>query len=358
MSGKEKMAENRKIDDLTLLVTGGAGFIGSNFIHYMLRKYLNCRIINLDKLTYAGNLDNLKDIEKDPRYEFIKGDIRDKDLVRKIYKRVQGIVHFAAETHVDRSIIDAGEFVLTDVYGTFVLLEALRSADKDIEFFIHISTDEVYGSREEGFFKEDDPLSPSSPYAASKVGADRLVYSYWITYGLPVIILRPSNNFGPYQYPEKFIPLFVTNALEGKDLPLYGQGTNVRDWLYVEDNCRAIDLVMQKGILGEVYNVGASNEVQNITIAQRIVDILGKPRSFIKFVPDRLGHDKRYALDCRKIHSLGWKPETDFNQALTFTVRWYEKNTSWWRKIKEKSRDFRDFYARYYHQRKDTDKED
>jgi len=343
------MADTRLIDDLTLLVTGGAGFIGSNFIHYMLKQYPHCRIINLDKLTYAGNLDNLKDIENDSRYEFIHGDIRDKELVRKIYKRVQGIVHFAAETHVDRSILDAGEFVLTDVYGTFVLLETLRNSDADIKFFIHISTDEVYGSREEGFFKEDDPLSPSSPYAASKAGADRLVYSYWITYGLPVVILRPSNNFGPYQYPEKFIPLFVTNALEGKDLPLYGQGTNVRDWLYVEDNCRAIDLIMQKGKLGEAYNVGANNEVQNITIAQRIVDLLGKPRSLIKFVPDRLGHDKRYALDCQKMQSLGWQPETDFDQALTFTVRWYEENASWWRKIKEKSQDFRDFYARYYH---------
>ncbi|MFQ5722268.1 MAG: dTDP-glucose 4,6-dehydratase [Candidatus Aminicenantales bacterium] len=343
------MDEARTIDDLTLLVTGGAGFIGSNFIHYMLKQYPHCRIINLDKLTYAGNLDNLKDIENDPRYEFVKGDIRGKELVSKIYKRVQDIVHFAAETHVDRSIIDAGEFVLTDVYGTFVLLEALRNSEANIEFFIHISTDEVYGSREKGFFKEDDPLSPSSPYAASKVGADRLVYSYWVTYGLPVIILRPSNNFGPYQYPEKFIPLFVTNALEGKDLPLYGQGTNVRDWLYVEDNCRAIDLIMQKGKLGEAYNVGANNEVQNITIAQRIVDLLGKRRSLIKFVPDRLGHDKRYALDCRKIHSLGWKPKTDFEQALDFTVRWYEENSWWWRKIKEKSQDFRKFYDRWYH---------
>jgi len=346
------MAEERRIENLTLLVTGGAGFIGSNFIHYMLDNYPECRIINLDKLTYAGNLDNLKDVEDNPRYEFIKGDIRDKELVRDIFKRVQGAVHFAAETHVDRSIMDAGEFVLTDVYGTFILLEALKNVGSSIEFFLHISTDEVYGSRETGFFKEDDPLSPSSPYAASKAGADRLAFSYWVTYQLPIIILRPSNNFGPYQYPEKFIPLFVTNALEERNLPLYGKGTNVRDWLYVEDNCRAIDLMMQRGEVGEAYNVGASNEVQNIKIAQRIVELLGKPESLIKFVPDRLGHDRRYALDCRKIHALGWKPQAEFEAALASTVRWYEENTVWWQNIKKKSKDFQKFYETYYKDRK------
>jgi dTDP-glucose 4,6-dehydratase len=348
--GGGRMAEARRIEEKTLLVTGGAGFIGSNFIHYMLDHYPRCKIINLDKLTYAGNLDNLKDVEKDPRYEFIQGDIRDRELVRKIFKRVQGVVHLAAETHVDRSILDAGEFVLTDVFGSFVLLEALKSSD--VEFFIHISTDEVYGSREEGYFKEDDPLCPSSPYAASKAGADRLAYAYWVTYGLPIIILRPSNNFGPYQYPEKFIPLFVTNALEGKNLPLYGKGTNVRDWLYVEDNCRAIDLVMRKGKVGEAYNVGANNEVQNIIIAERIVDLLEKSKSLIKFVPDRLGHDMRYALDCRKIHVLGWKPEKSFEEELASTVRWYQENIDWWQKIKEKSKDFKSFYEEYYRNRK------
>jgi dTDP-glucose 4,6-dehydratase len=344
------MAEERRIEDLTLLVTGGAGFIGSNFIHYMLDHYPRCKIVNLDKLTYAGNLDNLKDVEKDPRYEFIQGDIRDRELVRNIFKRVRGVVHFAAETHVDRSILDAGEFVLTDVYGTFVLLEALKNSD--LEFFIHVSTDEVYGSRDKGYFKEDDPLCPSSPYAASKVGADRLAYSYWVTYGLPIIILRPSNNFGPYQYPEKFIPLFVTNALEGKNLPLYGKGTNVRDWLYVEDNCRAMELVMRLGKIGEAYNVGANNEVQNITVAERIVDLLEKHKSLIKFVPDRLGHDKRYAIDCQKIHALGWKPEKEFDKALASTVHWYQENTDWWQKIKEKSKDFKSFYEEYYRNRK------
>lgn len=344
------MPEERDIRGKVLLVTGGAGFIGSNFIRYMLNNYPNCRIVNLDKLTYAGNLDNLKDAENDPRYEFIHGDIQDKELVQEVFKKVHGVVHLAAETHVDRSIMDAGEFVLTDVFGSFVLFEAMRNAN--LEFFVHVSTDEVYGSRDQGFFNEEDPLNPSSPYAASKAGADRLAFSYTVTHDLPIIILRPSNNFGPYQYPEKFIPLFVTNALEGKTLPLYGKGTNVRDWLYVEDNCRAIDMVMRMGKLGEVYNVGANNEVKNIDIAERIVSLLEKPESLIKFVNDRLGHDKRYALDCEKIHALGWKPENDFEEALAFTVRWYRENPEWWRKIKEKSKDFQDFYAKYYKKRK------
>lgn len=345
------MAEERRVEGKTLLITGGAGFIGSNFVHYLLKKYPQTKIINLDKLTYAGNLDNLKDVENDPRYEFIHGDIRDKEVVRGIFARVQGVVHFAAETHVDRSILDAGEFVLTDVYGSFILFEALKSAPH-IEFFLHISTDEVYGSRDEGFFKEDDALHPSSPYAASKAGADRLAYAYHVTYGLPILILRPSNNFGPYQYPEKFIPLFVTNALEDRPLPLYGKGTNVRDWLYVEDNCRAIDLLMRQGKAGEAYNIGAGNEVQNIHIAENICDLLGKPRSLAKFVPDRLGHDRRYALDCAKIHALGWRPEKKFEEALATTVRWYQGNEEWWRKIKERSHDFKAFYDQYYRDRK------
>jgi len=341
----------RQIEGKTILVTGGAGFIGSNFIHFLLKRYPGVRIVNLDKLTYAGNLDNLRDVEADPRYEFIKGDIRDKDLVREAMARVQGVVHFAAETHVDRSILDAGEFVLTDVYGSFILLEALRNAPH-VEFFLHLSTDEVYGSRDEGFFSEEDPLNPSSPYSASKAGADRLAYAYTVTYGLPVIILRPSNNFGPYQYPEKFIPLFVTNALEGKALPLYGKGTNVRDWLYVEDHCRAVDLIIRLGKIGEAYNVGANNEVQNIEIAERIVSFLGKPRDLIKFVPDRLGHDRRYALNNAKIHALGWQPETKFEEALEATVRWYVDNEAWWRRIKERSREFKAFYETYYKDRK------
>lgn len=350
------MAENRRIEDKTLLVTGGAGFIGSNFIHYMLNKYPGCHLINLDKLTYAGNLDNLEEVAEDPRYEFIQGDIRDKELVQKLFSRVQGVVHFAAETHVDRSIMDAGEFVLTDVHGTFVLLDALRQARQaeatDISFFIHVSTDEVYGSRDEGFFKESDPLNPSSPYAASKAGADRLAHAYFVTYQLPIVIVRPSNNFGPFQYPEKFIPLFTTNALEDRTLPLYGKGTNVRDWLYVEDNCEAVDVVMHRGEFGEAYNIGANNEVPNIEVAHKIVDTLGKSRDLIKFVEDRLGHDRRYALDCEKIQALGWKPQTDFDEAMDLTVRWYRDNEDWWRKIKEKSQDYKKFYESYYKKRK------
>ncbi len=349
MIGRGKMAEERSIAKKNLLVTGGAGFIGSNLIRHLLHKYPECRIINLDKLTYAGNLDNLKDVEENERYEFVHGDIRDRELVQKIMARVQGVAHLAAETHVDRSILDAGEFVLTDVYGSFVLFESLKKAD--IEFFLHVSTDEVYGSRDMGFFTEEDALNPSSPYAASKAGADRLAYSYAVTYGLPIVIARPSNNFGPYQYPEKFIPLFVTNALENRDLPLYGKGTNVRDWLFVEDHCEALDILMRRGKLGEAYNVGAKNEVKNIDVAERIVDLLEKPRSLIKFVADRLGHDRRYALDCGKIHSLGWKPEKDFEEALASTVRWYREHPEWWRKIKEKSKDFREFYSKYYDKR-------
>ncbi len=337
---------DRSLEGKTILVTGGAGFIGSNFIHFMLQNYKSCKIINLDKLTYAGNPDNLKDIEDDSRYEFIKGDIRDKEIVEDVFKQVQGVVHMAAETHVDRSIVDAGEFVLTDVYGTFMLLEALRNAD--VEFFLHVSTDEVYGSRDRGFFSEADPLNPSSPYAASKTGADRLAYSYVVTYGVPVMIIRPSNNYGPNQYPEKFIPLFISNALEDKDLPLYGKGENVRDWLYVEDNCRAIDLVCRKGALGEVYNVGANNEVQNITIARKIVELLGKPESLIKFVKDRLGHDRRYAIDCAKINALGWQPEKDFAEGLEETVSWYQEKENWWRKIKYQSEEFIAFHKKYY----------
>ena len=296
----------RSLDGKTILVTGGAGFIGSNFVRYLLGRHPTTRVINLDKLTYAGNLENLKDLERDPRYEFVRADIRDIEAIAGVMDRVQGVVHFAAETHVDRSILDAGEFVLTDVHGTWVLLEALRRAPW-VEFFLHVSTDEVYGSRDKGFFRETDPLNPSSPYSASKVGADRMVNAYWVTYGVPVIIIRPSNNFGPYQYPEKFIPLFTTNALEGKGLPLYGKGENVRDWLFVEDCCRAVETLVLRGKPGEAYNAGANHEVKNIVVAERILALLGKPKSLIKFVPDRLGHDRRYAVDCVKIHSLGWK---------------------------------------------------
>jgi len=336
----------------TILVTGGAGFIGSNFIHYVLGRYPDCRVVNLDKLTYAGNLDNLRAVETDARYEFVQGDICDKNLVRKIIGRVDGVVHLAAETHVDRSIMDAGAFVMTDFFGSFVLFEACRHAEMD--FFIHVSTDEVYGSRTTGFFKESDPLNPSSPYAASKAGADRLAHAYRVTYGLPIIIVRPSNNYGPYQYPEKFIPLFTSNALEDKTLPLYGKGLNVRDWLHVADNCRAIDLIIHRGTPGEVYNIGANEEIPNIEVAERIVALLGKSKSLIRLVSDRPGHDLRYALDCQKIRNLGWKPERDFAGGLEQTVRWYQQNSEWWIKIKERSEEFKNFYHTYYRDRKSS----
>jgi dTDP-glucose 4,6-dehydratase len=343
------MAE-RSLSGKTLLVTGGSGFIGSNLIHYWLRRFPECRVINLDLLTYAGNPENLRDVEQDPRYEFVKGDIRDREVVGELFPRADFVVHLAAETHVDRSIVDAGEFVLTDVYGSFILLEALR--DADIEVFLHVSTDEVYGSRDQGFFKEDDPLNPSSPYAASKAGADRLAYSYVVTYGLPIIIIRPSNNYGPFQYPEKFIPLFATNALEDRTLPLYGEGTNVRDWLFVGDNCRAIELALSRGEPGEVYNVGANQEVTNIDVAEKILSILEKPRELISFVQDRPGHDRRYALDCAKLSGLGWKPEQSFAEGLEKTVNWYRDHTDWWHKIKHQSEEFKRFHEAYYKDRK------
>jgi len=341
----------RSLAEGSLLVTGGAGFIGSNLIRWLLGRYPRLRIINLDKLTYAGNLENLRDVESDPRYEFVKGDIRDRDLVRTLLPRVRAVVHLAAETHVDRSILDAGEFVLTDVYGSFVLLEALREA-RDVELFVHVSTDEVYGSREEGFFLETDPLEPSSPYSASKAGADRLAHAYRVTYGLPVVILRPSNNYGPFQYPEKFIPLFATNALEGKSLPLYGDGRQVRDWLHVEDHCRAIDIVLRRGRPGDVFNVAADNEVPNIEVARRIVGLLEKPEDLIKLVRDRPGHDRRYAIDCRRIHALGWRPEVPFQDGLAATVRWYREHPGWWRAIKDKSREYKSFYDAQYKDRR------
>lgn len=328
----------------TILITGGAGFIGSNFVHYILEKYPDYRVKVLDKLTYAGNLDNLRDVMDDKRFTFIKGDICDKELVKKVAKDVDYIVNFAAETHVDRSILDSEAFIRTDILGTYTLLEVVR--ELNIERFVQISTDEVYGSITEGSFKEDAPLNPSSPYAASKAGADLLVNAYWVTYKLPVLITRSSNNYGPYQYPEKLIPLFITNALEDKPLPLYGDGMNVRDWLYVKDNCEAIDLVLHKGEPGEIYNIGGDNERTNIEITKRILAILGKPESLIRYVADRKGHDRRYSIDSTRIHNLGWRPRTDFDKGLEETVRWYVDNRWWWERIK--SGEFQRFYKEYY----------
>jgi dTDP-glucose 4,6-dehydratase len=317
---------------MRILVTGGLGFIGSNFIRYVLNKYPD--IVNLDAITYAGNPNNLKDIENDPRYRFISGDIRKKEDVEEAVKNCEIIFNFAAETHVDRSIIEAGVFVKTDVIGTYTLLEMSRKYD--IEKFIQISTDEVYGSIENGSFRETDPLDPSSPYSASKAGADLLVRAYYKTYGLPVLTTRSSNNFGPYQYPEKLIPLFITNALSNKALPVYGDGNNVRDWLYVLDNCSAIDLVFQKGKLGEIYNVASGSEKTNLEITNLILRELNKPDSLIQFVKDRPGHDRRYSLDFSKIKELGWRPNYSFEDAMEITINWYKDNKWWWKPLGKK----------------------
>ena len=327
------------------LVTGGAGFIGSNFVKHLLEKYEDIHVINLDKLTYAGNLENLTEVEKDPRYTFIKGDIADDGMVKKIMKDgVDYVVNFAAETHVDRSIGDPTDFIKTDVFGTYVLLE--NAKEYGIKRFIQISTDEVYGSIAEGYATEDSTLMPSNPYSASKVGADRLAYSYFATYKLPVIITRASNNFGPNQYPEKLIPLFVTNAIEDTPLPLYGDGKNVRDWLYVRDHCAAVDFVIENGENGEVYNIAGDNEKMNIEITHFIVDYLGKPRSIIKPVTDRLGHDRRYALSAGKLKKLGWEPSGDFEGDMRDTIDWYVENPEWWKKIK--SGEFKKYYMEQY----------
>jgi len=314
-----------------ILITGGAGFIGSNFIRYLLKKYPDCKIINLDKLTYASNLNNLKDIENNKNYTFVKGDICDKKIVDKIVKDCEIIINFAAETHVDKSIIEAGSFVKTDVFGAYTLLDAAKRFG--IKKFIQISTDEVYGSIIGGSFKESDNLNPSSPYSASKAGADLLVIAYHRTFNLPVLITRSSNNFGLYQYPEKVIPLFITNALENKSLPLYGDGMNVRDWLFVLDNCEAIDLAMQEGEVGEIYNIASGIEKTNIEITRSILKELGKPESLINYVEDRLGHDRRYSLDCAKIRKLGWRPTHTFEEALKTTIQWYIENEWWWKPL-------------------------
>lgn len=328
----------------TYLVTGGAGFIGSNYIRYMLKKHKDVEIINLDKLTYAGNLDNLKDIEDDSRYTFIKGDICDEVLVNRIMTGVDVVVNFAAESHVDRSIGAPDDFIRTDVFGTFVLLEAART--NKIEKFIQISTDEVYGSIDKGSFTENDPLMPSSPYSASKTGADRLAFSYFVTYNLPVIVTRCSNNFGPFHYPEKLIPLFVTNAIENKSLPIYGDGKNVRDWIYVEDHCDGVEFVCQNGKLGEVYNIGGGNEKTNLEITERILKKLEKPQSLMTHVKDRLGHDRRYSIDCSKIADLGWKPKHEFEEALDKTITWFMENRWWWEKLK--SGEYLEYYKQQY----------
>ena len=318
---------------MRLLVTGGAGFIGSNFIRHMLGKYPEYEIINLDKLTYAGNLANLRDVENDPRYDFVQGDICDVELVDGLARRVDGIINFAAESHVDRSIEDPQSFVVTDVLGTQNILEAVKK--HGVERFLHISTDEVYGSIPPGRSSvETDPIEPNSPYSASKAGGDMICRAYFHTYGTPVVVTRSSNNFGPYQYPEKLIPRLTTNAIDGKPLPVYGDGLNVRDWIYVMDNCEGLDTVFHKGETGEVYNIGGGNEVANIDIVRQIVAGTGVSDDLITYVEDRLGHDRRYSLDSSKARALGWTPRRDFAAALTETIDWYKDNEAWWRGLR------------------------
>lgn len=318
---------------MNLLVTGGAGFIGSNFIRYMLSAHPDCAVTNLDALTYAGNRESLRDVESDPRYTFVHGDIGDRVLVSSVMEKhgIDTVVHFAAESHVDRSIADPSVFVKTNVLGTQTLLEAARA--RNVERFIHISTDEVYGSTLEGSFQETDRLTPSSPYASSKAGSDLLALSYHTTFGLPVIVTRCTNNFGPYQYPEKLIPLFVTNLLDGKKVPVYGNGKNVRDWIHVEDHCRAVDFLLKKGHAGEIYNIGGGNERTNLEITGTILRLLNKDQSSVRYVTDRPGHDLRYSLDCTRIAQLGWKPSRSFEEGLADTVAWYRNNERWWRPL-------------------------
>lgn len=327
-----------------ILVTGGAGFIGSNFIRYMLERH-SYSIINLDALTYCGNLENLRDVEDHPRYTFIRGSITDRELVNRIIQDVDAVINFAAESHVDRSIQDPEIFIKTNVLGTQTLLEASRR--EGIERFIQISTDEVYGSAETGYFTEETPLAPNSPYSASKAAADLMVRAYHRTYGLPVNITRCSNNYGPYQFPEKLIPLMITNALEDRPLPVYGDGMNVRDWLHVEDHCSAIDLVLHHGREGEVYNIGGNNERRNIDIVRLILRELGKDESLIRFVEDRPGHDRRYAIDATRIRNeLGWKPRYSFREGIRETINWYIRNRKWWENIK--SGEYLRYYERMY----------
>jgi dTDP-glucose 4,6-dehydratase len=320
---------------MKLLITGGAGFIGSNFIHYWLKNHPGDQMVNLDLLTYAGNLENLRDIETDPRYQFVKGDICDAELVNRLVKEVNLIVHFAAESHVDRSIKNSAEFIRTNVEGTRVLLEAAKN-NGGIRFH-HISTDEVFGALQPGEpkFNEATPYSPRSPYSASKAGADHLVRAYYHTYQLPITISNCSNNYGPYQHPEKLIPLFITNLLAGKKVPVYGTGQNIRDWIHVDDHNRGIDFIIQKGRLGETYCLGGHGEISNLEITKLILELLGQGEEMIEHVTDRPGHDLRYAIDFSKAQQeLGWQPQVNFAAGLRATVEWYKNNQAWWQKLK------------------------
>ncbi len=320
---------------MKILVTGGCGFIGSNFIRFMLKTYDDYEIINLDALTYAGNPYNLSDVAESDRYSFIEGRIENRELVAKTVMNVDYVVNFAAESHVDRSIVNAYPFLQTNVIGLQSLLEA--SKNSDIERFLHISTDEVYGSHhsDKGRFTEETPLAPNSPYSASKAAGDMFIRAYHKTFGLPVIVARPSNNYGPFQYPEKFLPLMITNLIDDKPVPVYGEGLNIRDWLYVEDTCSALDIILHKGKPGEIYNVGGNTEKRNIDIVRTVLSIFEKDDNYITYVTDRPGHDYRYALDNAKIfENLGWAPNVDFTEGLSRTVAWYKENAWWWRPLK------------------------
>jgi dTDP-glucose 4,6-dehydratase len=331
-----------------ILVTGGAGFIGSHLVRRLVIRGSH-DVVNLDALRYSGNRANLGDLESHSRYQFVHGDIADQSLVERLLQkhRIEGVINAAAETHVDRSILDPGSFARTDVVGTGVLLEEARRAG--VKRFLQVSTDEVYGSVERGMSTEEDCLAPRSPYSASKAGGDLLALSYWTTYRFPVMVTRGSNTYGPNQYPEKFIPLFVTNAIDDQPLPLYGDGRQRRDWLAVEDHCAAIEQVLLRGEPGQIYNVGGGNERENITVAEQLLAHLGKPKSLLRFVQDRPGHDRRYAVNCEKVRRIGWQPTISFDAGLKATVEWYRQNESWWRPIK--SGEFRHYYEEQYRRR-------
>jgi dTDP-glucose 4,6-dehydratase len=329
---------------MRILVTGGAGFIGSNFIRFVLRHHPEDEVLNFDKLTYAGNPENLRDLQDDPRYTFVQGDICDAAAVAEGMQRADAVVNFAAESHVDRSIQSAGAFIDTDIKGVYTLLEAAR--ERGIERFVHVSTDEVYGSIEEGSFREEDPPDPSSPYSASKAGGELMARAYARTFGYRILITRGSNTYGPYQYPEKVIPLFITNLLDGLPVPLYGDGHNMRDWLYVDDHCAGIDLVLRRGVRGECYNLGTGEERTNLELTHRLLALCGRGEESIRYVTDRPGHDRRDSIRIEKARALGWQPQVSFEDGLARTVAWYQEHESWWRRIKDGS--YQEYYRKQY----------